>query len=84
MGYIKKPTLINQLARFDTTFNSQSDFHTVQKDLQFITAINPKKTIQKVTLAWNKEHETTVDSLLSDVGLSSDYVVVHPCIQMDV
>ena len=78
MGYIKKPNLFNRLARFDTTFNSQSDLHTVKKDLQFTMAIDPNKTVRKVTLAWNREHEKIVDGLLSDARLSSDYVVVHP------
>lgn len=78
MGYIKKPTLINWLARFDTTFDTQSDLHTVQKDLQFIEAIDSKRVIKEVKLAWSKEHEVIVDSLLANIGLSSNYIVVHP------
>ena len=78
MGYIKKPTLFNRLARFDTTFNSQESIPTVQKDLQFAEAIDSRKVIKKVTLGWRKDHEETIDELLPRLGLSEGFVVVHP------
>lgn len=78
MGYIKKPTLINRLARFDTTFDSQKRLPTVQKDLQFAEAINPEKVVKKVTLGWRKDHEEIVDKHLSDLNLTENFVVVHP------
>ncbi|USE37488.1 putative lipopolysaccharide heptosyltransferase III [Endozoicomonas sp. SCSIO W0465] len=78
MGYIKKPTLINRLARFDTAFNSQQRIPTVQKDLQFAEAIDSRKVIKKVTLGWRKDHEKMVDELLSRLGLNDGFVVVHP------
>lgn len=78
MGYIKKPTLINRFARFDTTFDSQQRIPTVQKDLQFAEAIDQEKVVKKVTLGWRKDHEDLVDGLLSDLGLSENFVVVHP------
>ena len=78
MGYIKKPTFINRLARFTTAFNSQKRIPTVQKDLQFAEAINPEKVVKKVTLGWGKEHERMVDSVLLDLGLREGFVIVHP------
>ena len=78
MGYIKKPTLINRLARFDTTFDSQKRIPTVQKDLQFADAIDSQKVIKKVTLGWRKDHEEMVNSLLSELGVNEGFVVVHP------
>lgn len=78
MGYLKKSTLINRLARFDTTFDNQKRMPTVQKDLQFAAAIDPKKVIRNVTLGWRQEHEEMVDSLLSELGMSDNFVVVHP------
>ncbi|WP_257295478.1 putative lipopolysaccharide heptosyltransferase III [Endozoicomonas sp. YOMI1] len=78
MGYIKKPTLINRLARFDTTFNSQQRIPTVQKDLQFAEAIDSRKVIKKVTLGWRKDHEEMIDELLSKLELNEGFVVVHP------
>ena len=78
MGYIKKPTLFNRLARFDTTFDSQERIPTVQKDLQFAEAIDSHKVIKKVTLGWRKDHEEMIDELLSRLGLSEGFVVVHP------
>lgn len=50
MGYLKKSTLINRLARFDTTFDNQKRMPTVQKDLQFAAAIDPKKSNKKCHL----------------------------------
>ena len=78
MGYIKKPTLFNRLARFDTTFDSQERIPTVQKDLQFAEAIDSRKVIKKVTLGWRKDHEEMIDELLPGLGLSEGFVVVHP------
>lgn len=78
MGYIKKPTLFNRLARFDTTFDSQERIPTVQKDLQFAEAIDSRKVIRKVTLGWRKDHEEMIDELLPWLGLSEGFVVVHP------
>ena len=78
MGYIKKPTLFNRLARFDTTFDSQESIPTVQKDLQFAEAIDSRKVIKKVTLGWRKDHEEMIDELLPRLGLSEGFVVVHP------
>ena len=78
MGYIKKPTLFNRLARFDTTFDSQERIPTVEKDLQFAEAIDSRKVIKKVTLGWRKDHEEMIDELLLRLGLSEGFVVVHP------
>lgn len=78
MGYIKKPTLLNRLAHFDTTFDSQERIHTVQKDLQFAEAIDSQKVIKKVTLGWRKDHEEMIDELLPRLGLSEGFVIVHP------
>ena len=78
MGYIKKPTLFNRLARFDTTFDSQERIPTVEKDLQFAEAIDSRKVIKKVTLGWRKDHEDMIDELLPRLGLSEGFVVVHP------
>ena len=78
MGYIKKPTLLNRLAHFDTTFDSQERIPIVQKDLQFAEAIDSQKVIKKVTLGWRKDHEEMIDELLSRLGLSEGFVVVHP------
>lgn len=78
MGYIKKPTLFNRLARFETTFDSQERIPTVQKDLQFAEAIDSRKVIKKVTLGWRKDHEEMIDELLPRLGLSEGFVVVHP------
>ena len=78
MGYIKKPTLFNRLARFDTTFDSQERIPTVQKDLQFAEAIDSRKVIKKVTLGWRKDHEDMINELLPRLGLSEGFVVVHP------
>ena len=78
MGYIKKRTLINRLARFDTTFNSQQRIPTVQKDMQFAEAIDSRKVIKKVTLGWRKDHEEMIDELLSRLELNEGFVLVHP------
>ena len=78
MGYIKKPTLFNRLARFETTFDSQERIPTVQKDLQFAEAIDSRKVIKKVTLGWRKDHEEMINELLPRLGLSEGFVVVHP------
>lgn len=78
MGYIKKPTLLNRLAHFDTTFDSQERIPTVQKDLQFAEAIDSQKVIKKVTLGWRKDHEEMIDELLPRLGLSEGFVIVHP------
>lgn len=78
LGYLKKPTLIHKLARFDTTFDSQEELHTVQKDLQFAAALDPEKIDRTVTLGWNQEHEAQVNDLLKSLNLTDNFVIVHP------
>ncbi|WP_419534672.1 putative lipopolysaccharide heptosyltransferase III [Endozoicomonas sp.] len=78
MGYIKKPTLISRLARFDTTFEFESSAHTVEKDLNFARVLSPTKVQCKVTLGWNTNHERHLDQLLASINLKKGYVIVHP------
>ena len=78
MGYIKKPTLLNRLARFDTAFEFESSEHTVEKDLNFAKVLNPKKVQYKVTLGWNACHERKLDQLLASINLKKGYIIVHP------
>ena len=78
MGYVKKANLMTRLSRFDTSFNSQAEFHTVQKDLQFIEALDPAKVIRKVSLPWKEYHQQRIDHLLSQQGIRDGFVLVHP------
>ncbi|WP_422462361.1 putative lipopolysaccharide heptosyltransferase III [Endozoicomonas sp. ALB115] len=78
LGYVNKPTLINKLARFDTSFDSRERIHTVQKDLQFIEAIDSSKVDRKVTLGYKSEHKNEVETLLRELGLEKEFIVVHP------
>lgn len=78
MGYIKKANLMTHLSRFDTSFDSQAEFHTVQKDLQFIEALDSSKLIQRVSLPWQQKHKDKVDRLLSVKGILDGFVLVHP------
>lgn len=79
MGYVNRPTMINRLAHFDTSFDSRERIHTVQKDLQFIEAIDASKVVRKVTLGWKQKHEAEVAEILTGQGLTKkDFIVVHP------
>lgn len=78
MGYVKKANLMTRVSRFDTSFDSQAEFHTVQKDLQFIEALDPSKVIRKVSLPWTVNHQQRIDRLLIDKGIHDGFVLVHP------
>ena len=78
MGYIKKKTPLVRLARFNETFNFQGYLPTVEKDLQFAKAIDQDKVVNTVSLGWNEHHENRVNSLLRQLNITEEFVLVHP------